>query len=56
LGWLETERGPKTVAAFRARTHEKQWTEVMGWLNGGGDWEPEDVVGRARPGLQGGKV
>jgi hypothetical protein len=45
MGWLTAERGPKAVAAFRARTHDTQWTEVMGWLNGGGDWEQGERSG-----------
>jgi hypothetical protein len=45
MRWLESKRGPKTVAAFQARTHDKQWSEVMDWMNGGGDWEPEERSG-----------
>ena len=45
LRWVESKRGPKTVAAFRARTHDKQWAEVMEWLNGGGDWEQDERSG-----------
>ena len=25
-----------------ALTHQQQWAEVMGWLDGGGDWSEEE--------------
>jgi hypothetical protein len=25
-----------------ALTHQQQWAEVMGWLDGGGDWTEEE--------------
>jgi hypothetical protein len=42
---MESKRGPKTVAAFQARTHDLQWAEVVEWLNGGGDWEQDERSG-----------
>jgi hypothetical protein len=49
---MESKRGPKTVAAFRrARTQDKQWAEMMEWLNGGGDWEQDERSGMLLAGL-----
>ena len=40
--WYAKMRGAGQAARLAALPHQQQWAEVMGWLDGGGDWTEEE--------------